>query len=341
MNCPACHAQQHSGSRFCEDCGAVLAHVPSAGTQATLPEPARVCPQCGTAGGVDAQGFCPGCGLERESDIADHVEAAASQQIAGVSDRGKVRHRNEDFFAVATSPTVDVLVVCDGVSNSQQSDRAARAAAELACQHILDSFASAAKADAQHNTRNMLLAALSVADAAVRRLPKIDGHPADPAETTIVAAVRLAARLVIGWLGDSRAYWAHGKILRRLTEDHSWLNETIAAGELSLDEALLHPQAHAITRTLGGPGDDADEPSVIEYEIGRELPTPGYLVLCTDGFWDMARDESEFDSLVLDWIERESKNSPALSLARNLVENACRHRGHDNVTVAVMTWSGV
>jgi serine/threonine protein phosphatase PrpC len=103
-------------------------------------------------------------------------------------------------------------------------------------------------------------------------------------------------------------------------------------------EALQEPPAHAITRTLGGPPTDsgADEPSIVEFEIGRDLAVPGRLMLCTDGFWDCDSDPERFVSLVMQWIRQHPANAGAAALAASLVNNACEHRGHDNITVAML-----
>jgi serine/threonine protein phosphatase PrpC len=326
MICPTCHQEQPAGNRFCEDCGARLDRAISA----------AVCPHCGGAAGVD--GYCSHCGLEGKSLIENHLELAASASLAGVSDVGKARSRNEDFLAVAETDGVQVLVVCDGVSQSQQADRAAFAAANCMQDGLL-------KAE--------MIDAFKAADAAVRAIPYAPSHPDEPAETTVVAAVRRGNKLTLGWLGDSRAYWIQEgrrvpapdaragdgatQRIRQLTTDHSWVNQMVDSGELSLEQAMHHPNAHGITKTLGGPtGADLDQPSILQLEIGQDIHEPGWLLLCTDGFWDSHASSAQLAQMIIDCIDKAGPHADALLLARQLVARAVTHRGHDNTTVGLM-----
>jgi serine/threonine protein phosphatase PrpC len=83
-----------------------------------------------------------------------------------------------------------------------------------------------------------------------------------------------------------------------------------------------------------------DEPSVLQFEVGRDFSHHGWLMLCTDGFWDALGDSDEFATLVTQWVRQHPVGADALSLARTLVENACQQRGHDNTTVALLSIGG-
>lgn len=141
--CPACGVPVRPDQRYCENCGADVhpAVGPAApqrpATEETVkfnrPRPSTPpCVECG--GEVDADGYCQTCGAKAPS-ARDHFEAAPASWVAGVCDRGLLHGRNEDAMALwaAAEPTRSaVLVVCDGVSSSQDSDVAALAAAERA-----------------------------------------------------------------------------------------------------------------------------------------------------------------------------------------------------------------
>lgn len=296
-----------------------------------------VCPQTGAGGeGSDARGFCTRCGVERASMVEDHVEVCVSVDLGGVSDRGTCKRRNEDFLALGSTSSAEVLVVCDGMSNSQHADQAARVAATCACESLLRSLGVDGKTDIGGGARSAMFQAIRAADAAVRALPVIGACPVEPGKCTIVAAGCFGSSVVIGWLGDSRAYWLDYAGIRQLTEDHSWVNEAVGTGELKLEEALRHPMAHAVTRALGSLAGNA-RPSILELDIGRDLNWPARLILCTDGLWDCATDPHQFLPLVTEWIGQSPAGTDALSLAQTLVENACRKSGHDNITVATLT----
>jgi PPM family protein phosphatase len=275
---------------------------------------------------VDGDGFCARCGHERVPRARDHLEVAASPRLAAVSGRGTGHHRNDDSVALATAPEGDVLVVCDGVSNSQRADEAAEAAA-AACATLRDAVGRGAGDD-----RAAVEAAIGAAHVAVRALPYTRGGRDDPPEATIVAAVRRGRRLTVGWLGDSRAYLLVPAGARQLTEDHSWVNEVVAAGRMTRAEALAAPLAHAITRTLGGPVGPAatgDEPSLADFDIP---PGPGYLVLCSDGLWNAAPDPGRLAEVA----GRHPPGTDALGVARGLMAYAREQGSRDDITAAVL-----
>jgi len=323
MKCPECGVEQPAGNKFCEDCGGSL--VAGANHDEAL------CPGCGTASAaIDSSGFCARCGCERKPAGRDHLEVCVSPRLAGVSDRGNCRHRNEDFLALATVAGGDVMVVCDGVSSSQNSAEAAQVAAQTTCDALSETLSAS---DENWNGRASLAAALGAAQAAVRRVPFNSADSTDPPETTIVAAVRRGQRVVVGWVGDSRAYLVDGGGAAQLTHDHSWMNEVVDAGVLSGEAAALDPKAHSITRTLGGPetGEGADAPTLIEIDLAGQ-PAPALLLLCTDGFWECVPD---LEQLAV-FCNRYVPTGDAAGLARRAVAHACQVGGRDNVTVAVL-----
>jgi serine/threonine protein phosphatase PrpC len=317
MRCPGCGLEQVEGGRFCEDCGAPLRPAAAATT-------GTACPECGAGPETaDADGFCSRCGHERPTPERDRIEIVLGPHLAGVSDRGKHHSRNEDFFALAAGDHGEVLVVCDGVSSSQTPDVAATTAATTACATLRDALSSGEVAGPA------VLAALRAAGSAVTALPQHAGNGQDPPETTIVLALRQRRRLTVGWVGDSRAYLAGPGGARLLTEDHSWVNEVVAAGLMTRGKALRAPQAHCVTRTLGGHG-TGDEPGLATFDLPDGS---GYLILCSDGLWN---EVPEPDTLAY-LLRARPAETDALGMARVLVAYALSRSGRDNITAAVLT----
>lgn len=295
-------------------------------------------------GKIDAAGkdkpICTRCAMVLASGENHRIELCISDDLAGVSDRGPSHHGNEDCLALAETPFAEVLVVCDGVSNTQQAALAARVAANSACQSLVHSLSESGHAGSPRDPYAAMVKAIADADNAVRSLPGVAIYSGPPPQSTIVAAACYGSNILLGWVGDSRAYWVDYRGIWQLTKDHSWLNQVVDSGEMTRDQALRMPKSHMITRSLGTLADDAraHQPAIIEYDIDSDLSWPGRLILCTDGFWDCAADETTFKSLVLDWIGQTKSGTDALTLARALVENGCRQRGHDNITVATLTF---
>ncbi len=277
MTCPTCGTAQPADNRFCEDCGARLAATPPVATD-------------------------------------DRVEVAASPALAGVSDRGTTKPRNEDRFHVATAAGAAVVVVCDGVSCSQHPHRAAGAATAA--------IAGVLRGVAGDDDRAALSRAVRAADAAVRAIPFDAAADLDPPETTAVAAVCRGNRITVAWVGDSRAYLVGPAGVRLLTRDHSWAHHTVDAGLMTPDQAAADPAARSLTRTVGG-RDEPDEPGLTD-AVGA---AGDVLVLCTDGAWDGLGDDL-WPSLVAGGV--------AIDVARRLVDRAKRGGTTDNITAAVL-----
>ncbi|MCA1670831.1 MAG: serine/threonine-protein phosphatase [Actinobacteria bacterium] len=261
----------------------------------------RRCPLC--ADRVDPRDrFCEECGA-RVADQRDRVEVDVGV-AAGVSDRGRRHHRNEDALALRglrsprDSVTATVAVVCDGVSSVTYPDEAAEAAASA--------MVAALRADGDPSAR---------------------GAPA----CTYVSAIITGGVVTVGWVGDSRAYWIPQTRTEavppvRLTEDDSWLAEGLAAGTLTLAEAATDRRAHAITAWLG---QDADK--VAPHVVTVEPEVPGVVVVCTDGLWNYLDSVDELAAA----LPVEALDAP-LHAARELVEVALHRGGRDNITVAVL-----
>lgn len=319
MQCPNCSAMATVGDRFCEECGTPL--VVHTATSVSTAE----CEKCGAGPQeIDAEGFCSNCGFRREARESDRFEVTLSSNLGGVSDRGLRHHRNEDFLTLqkVDERNACVLVVCDGVSSSQEPDQAAKTAAKSACATL------SAAVESGIELESAMKVAIVGAQTDVSTIPYIKGANEDPPSSTIVAAVVVERTATIGWLGDSRAYWISLDSSQQLTRDDSWLSEVVASGKMTEAEARKSPQAHAITRWLGADVGDNAEPSILKFKI----PGSGYLLLCTDGLWNYAPKPAQIAEII-----QQTSEADAISVSRSLVEFARRLGGHDNITVAVLS----
>ncbi|MFK0142096.1 PP2C family serine/threonine-protein phosphatase [Streptomyces murinus] len=294
-------------------------------------QPATTCVAC-RAGRVDSDGYCENCGHAQPRE-RDHMERE-SGPVAAVSDRGLRHHRNEDSFALGHTALPDggpatLAVVCDGVSSATRPDEASAAAARAAGDVLL-----AALPRGTHPQAAMHEAIVAAAQAvnALAGEPDAarehDPHQNAPA-CTLVSAVVAAGLLVVGWVGDSRAYWVpddRDAPPARLTEDDSWAAQMVAAGLMSEAEAYADERAHAITGWLGADAYELD-PHTASFKPDR----PGVVVVCTDGLWNYAETARE----MAETIPVDAATRP-LHSARVLVGHALDGGGHDNVTVAVL-----
>jgi len=272
------------------------------------------------------------CTLESERAEVAAVETELARSNGGgdsraafLSDRGMKRSQNEDAASLELGDGWTALVVCDGVSSSNH----AGAAAEIA--------ASTASATLAHIARSRELSpegALQAVATAIRAAhAALCAHRfehkavGEPPGTTIVVALIARGRAVVGWVGDSRAYWVTRDGGDALTHDHTWVNEAVASGEWTEREAMQQPLAHALTRCLGPlewGGGGTVEPDVNAHAFDG----PGFLLLCSDGLWNYFPTAAEISRLI----------DPAMGVseaAERLVNAALAAGAHDNVTVAL------
>ncbi len=355
--CPTCGSEVTAGDQFCEACGAEIPgsaapapQGPPAGQEAPIelsravaptqelqPEPvvaaARPCASCG--GVVAADGYCETCGV-KEVSARDHFVETPAPWVAGVCDRGIKHYRNEDAMALAADPAPGsraVLVVCDGVSTSTDSDVASLAGAKAA-REVLVAHRPAGLGT--HDSRVAALqGSLGTAAAAANQAVVDNSVPAaelatdSSASATFVAAVLDGSLLVTGCIGDSRAYWLPdlGDALI-LTTDDSVAQVRISAG-VPREEAENGPQAHAITRWLG-----RDAPDVVPTCTATDLDAPGWVLVCSDGLWNYASEADQLQALLPTLVPDVAAAAP-LDLADALVRWACEQGGKDNITASL------
>ncbi|WP_431986053.1 PP2C family serine/threonine-protein phosphatase [Streptomyces griseoflavus] len=296
-----------------------------------------VCVAC-RAGRVDDDGYCENCGHAQPRE-RDHMEQECGP-LAAVSDRGLRHHRNEDAFGIGTATLPDgspvsVAIVCDGVSSATRPDEASMAASRAATESLL-----AALPRGTHPQQAMHDAIIAASDAvnalADEPAPAAREHaPHQNAPAcTIVGTVVTAGLLVVGWIGDSRAYWIpvdRSAPAARLTEDDSWAAQMVAAGLMGEAEAYADHRAHAITGWLGADAYEL-EPHTASFKPDR----PGVIVVCTDGLWNYAESADDMAGVV----PADAAVRP-LHSARVLVGHALDGGGHDNVTVALVPFPAV
>ncbi|MFE5138259.1 protein phosphatase 2C domain-containing protein [Streptomyces fagopyri] len=297
----------------------------------TPPAGTKLCVAC-RSGHVDSDGYCENCGHAQPRE-RDHMEQELTA-VAAVSDRGLRHHRNEDAFSISSTALPDgspavVAIVCDGVSSATRPDEASLAASRAAAEALL--AALPVGTHPQQAMHEAIVAAAEAVNSLAEAPPVHDEHaPHQNAPAcTLVGAVVTPTLLIVGWVGDSRAYWVpvdRSSPPARLTEDDSWAAQMVAAGLMSEAQAYADERAHAITGWLGADAYEL-EPHTASFKPDR----PGVVVVCTDGLWNYAEAAEEMAEVVPpDAAER------PLHSAQVMVGHALDGGGHDNVTVAVV-----
>lgn len=261
----------------------------------------------------------------------------AHLHIAALSHSGMSGKNNEDRYAVssfnlsAEDPRPVVFaVVSDGIGGH----RAGEVAAELAVNYISQGVA-------ESNGRKPL----KIMEEAIHDASQaIAAHSASKTEqegmgATCACVWVVERKLYLAYVGDSRIYLVRGGHIRRLTKDHTWVQEAIEKGIISAEQARDHPNVHVIRRHLGSvelpevdfrvylvDGEDDQE---ARDNQGLDLEPGDILLLCSDGLTDLIWDEEILQTL---------RAKPDLKTAtETLVEMANQRGGHDNVTTVLLS----
>jgi serine/threonine protein phosphatase PrpC len=229
----------------------------------------------------------------------EHLQAAARSHV------GKVREINEDRFLVRSER--GLWAVADGMGGHSAGGDAASAA--------MDELARLAD-DGHTISEASIHAALNRANRRIRAGAR--GHSA-VSGTTVVVAWLDGARLRVFWAGDSRAYRLRGGEARRLTRDHSVVQELLDAGAITDAEAERHPDAHLVTRALGAADTVAVEEVVVDFQPGDRL------LLCSDGV-----------SRSLDEADVAGGEQAIDRFADGVLRTALRRDGSDNATLVAV-----
>lgn len=201
--------------------------------------------------------------------------------VWGITDKGAVRVQNQDsYYLKPLRDDLALAIVCDGMGGARAGNVASTYAIETASAYFETlSDDELLQAPAEHMTR-----AAKLANKAIYRR---SGQDADcqGMGTTMVAALISGKKAHILNIGDSRAYHIGSEGIVKVSRDHSVVEDMIYRGELTPEEARLHPQKNLITRCLGV------EPEVKPdlYEV--ELKQGEFLLLCTDGLSNTLTDQ--------------------------------------------------
>jgi len=237
-------------------------------------------------------------------------------QVAGLSDRGLERTRNEDSCLVKSDTDTALLVVADGMGGHRAGDVASDLAISTAERfwNNLDDCDSMSAEKTRELIRGLILEANQLVLQEAENSKALRGMG-----TTLTAGLLCGRRLTIGHIGDSRAYLITGGQIQLLTRDHSLVEELIEAGQVSPEDAHTHPQRHVLTRALGiSPDLKVD---VEELEVEAE----SILLFCTDGLTGLVSDE--------EILQKCLEASDPHMLAEALIKLANSRGGHDNITV--------
>ncbi len=242
----------------------------------------------------------------------------------GLTDVGRRREANEDEFLLDDG--LGLYAVADGMGGHA----AGEVASHLAISTLRESLTSSGweGAETETDVARAQEALRQAVDEANRKICEtvMSREEWRGMGTTVVILLACGERALIGHVGDSRAYLLRNGDFRRLTSDHSWVNEQVKLGLLTEEQAHRHPMRNIVTRALGNRLD-------VALELNNETFRGGdVFLLCSDGLNSMLSDEEIRTTL--------EANPDPRDACRALVDAANARGGEDNTTVIVLKVNG-
>ncbi|MCI8422578.1 MAG: Stp1/IreP family PP2C-type Ser/Thr phosphatase [Lawsonibacter sp.] len=234
--------------------------------------------------------------------------------VWGITHRGAVRQQNQDAFSSRTLEDGRVIaLVCDGMGGA----RAGNVASTMAVELFMERFA---QAEGAADVEERLRSAAALANEHVFRR-SIQEPACAGMGTTLVAVLAGLEEAVFLNEGDSRAYHISGGIIQRVTRDHSVVEDLVQRGELTREQARVHPHRNLITRALGA------DPELQADCFRRALAPGDAILLCSDGLSNVVEENA-----LLEEVLRGEDDS----CCQRLLEAALAQGAPDNVTAVLI-----
>ena len=236
----------------------------------------------------------------------------------GLTDTGNVREENQDFYRMERlGPETLLAVVCDGMGGARAGNVASRLACEVFCGEVCRSLRDGMT---EAEEQDVLCTAAKLANISVYEHAQLSEEFRGMG-TTLVAAFLSRDLAVIINVGDSRAYHFTREDVSLVTRDHSMVAYMVERGELTQEQAKLHPGKNVITRAVG------TEPEVEGDVFICKLRKEECILLCSDGLSNEMADQE----MLFEVVHGMSKSD----CCQRLLHIAKKRGAPDNVTVAL------
>lgn len=228
-----------------------------------------------------------------------------------IHQKGK-RENNEDF--IKTIPSQNIFMVCDGVGGSSKGE----VASELACDTFEIFFSNNTSPLSPEVVSNALLFTEKAFENYITQNPDSKGMA-----TTLTFVGFHDNQAICSHCGDSRIYHVrNGNILFK-TKDHSLVNELVASGYITENEAKTHPKRNQITRAIMG----IQNPTFIDTTVISEIQSNDFFLLCTDGILEGINEE---DFSTLFQVDKQ------VSEIKQEIETKCLQFSNDNFSAIII-----
>lgn len=243
------------------------------------------------------------------------------------TDKGLQRDLNEDYletwlYARGSGGVLGLFVVADGLGGQDSGEVASRMATNVVWQNLRESVWEPivrGEAPDPDTLEKRLAEAVAAANKAVYEARLARNSEMN---TTLTLALVVNDVAYVGNVGDSRTYLWNAQGLRRITKDHSLVQRLVDTGQIAPQDVYRHPNRNLIYQSIG------DRAEVKVDTFRHRLQPDDRLILCSDGLWEMVRDEGLEEVLL-------AEPDPQRA-CEQLVRNANLAGGEDNITVIIV-----
>ena len=227
------------------------------------------------------------------------------------TDTGNKRTLNEDAVGYYEDSNISIFIVADGMGGHNAGEVASRIAKDTVLEYIINHYSDG-------SMEHILEASINEANKAVHKYSLLNDNCSGMGTTLTVAVVK-NNKLFIANVGDSGCYITVGGKLKKVTKDHSLVQELLDNGTITKEEALNHPIKNVITRAIGTKVTVKSDIYILDLEGISKV------ILCSDGLTNEVNEDE-----MLNIICSDDSN-----ICLSLVELSKEKGGRDNISVII------
>ena len=234
------------------------------------------------------------------------------------TDIGKARDTNQDYYYICEDDSiVNLCILADGMGGYNGGEIASSLAVKSAKSYIESNFEQTVKE--KETLMELIRSAIEYANMVVYEKSKEDVELTNMG-TTLEICLIYNNRVYIGHVGDSRIYRLRNEIFRKLSKDHSYVEELVKDGKITKEEAKHHPKKNMLMKAVGCS-------AYVEPDVMVKGFKKGDIILITsDGLTNMISDEEIYNIIIQNKYE----------CVRTLINVANERGGYDNITIVMI-----
>ena len=234
------------------------------------------------------------------------------------TDIGKVREINQDYYYTSEENSIPKLcILADGMGGYKGGEVASKLAVDSARKYIENNFSNnfSEKEEILKLIGNAVEYANMVVYEKSKEVQELEGMG-----TTLEVCLIYNNKAYIGHVGDSRIYRIRKDVIRKLTKDHSYVQQLVEDKKITREETKIHPKKNMLTRALGC------TPYVEPDLRARNFEKGDIFIMCSDGLTNMVEEKRIYE------LVKQDINTAA----GNLINEANSAGGYDNITVIII-----